>query len=131
MRNPQLSGLASKHTPRARPVRAAARPELKARAPMHAPGVSDNAALKTTSPPDLGFAILDQTFFAALQRLRDLRNFLYQEAVPVAPAGAAALEMGNLSALYLHPNGRTPTVQEWNQVERQTQAIFLSLTPPL
>ncbi|HEV2957093.1 MAG TPA: hypothetical protein VGX95_13325 [Xanthobacteraceae bacterium] len=98
---------------------------------MHAPGVADNAALKTTSPPDLRFAIHDQTFYAALQRLRDLRNFLYQEAVPVDPAGATALEMGNLSALYLHPNGRTPTVQEWNQVERQTQAIFLSLTPPL
>jgi hypothetical protein len=60
-----------------------------------------------------------------------LRNFLYQEAVPLDPAGAAALEMGNLSALYLHPQGRNPTVQEWNQVEKQTQTIFLSLSPPL
>ena len=98
---------------------------------MHAPAAADNSALKTTSPPDLAFAINDQTFYAALQRLKDLRNFLYQEAVPVDPTGAAALEMGNLSALYLHPNGRTPTVQEWNQVEKQTQAIFLSLTPAL
>jgi hypothetical protein len=98
---------------------------------MHAPGAADNAALKTTSLPDLDFAINDQTFYAALQRLKDLRNFLYQEAVPVDPTGAAALEMGKLSALYLHPHGRNPTVQEWNQVEKQTQAIFLSLTPSL
>jgi hypothetical protein len=97
---------------------------------MHAPGTADKAAFKTTSPPDLGFAINDQTFYAALQRLRDLRNFLYQEAVPVDSTGAAALEMGNLTALYLHPHGRTPTVQEWNQVEKQTQAIFLLLAPP-
>ena len=98
---------------------------------MHAPAAADNAALRTTSPPDLDFAINDQTFYAALQRLKDLRNFLYQEAVPVDPTGAAALEMGNLNALYLHPHGRAPTVQEWNHVEKQTQAIFLSLTPPL
>jgi len=77
---------------------------------MHAPGVADNTALKTTSPPDLGFAINDQTFYAPLQRLKDLRNFLYQEAVPLDPNGAAAQEMGNLIALYLHPDGRTPTV---------------------
>ena len=98
---------------------------------MNAPGADDSTALKTRSPPDLHFAINDETFYASLQRLKDLRNFLYQEAVPVDPTGAAALEMGNLSTLYRHREGRAPTVQEWNQVEKQTQAIFLSLTPAL
>jgi hypothetical protein len=39
--------------------------------------------------------------------------------------------MGNLSALYYHPDGRASTVAEWNQVEKQTQTIFLLLTPAL
>jgi hypothetical protein len=51
--------------------------------------------------------------------------------VPVNPLDAATLEMGNLSALYYHADGRVPTIQEWNQVEKQTQTIFLLLTPAL
>jgi hypothetical protein len=39
--------------------------------------------------------------------------------------------MGNLSALYYHMGGRPSTVAEWNQVEKQTQALFLLLTPAL
>ena len=95
---------------------------------MNAPG-PDDTARNTTLVPDLSFAIKDETFCTYVTRLKDLHNFLYQEAVPVADA--AALEMGNLNALYLHPDGRAPTVREWNQVEKQTQALFLLLTPAL
>jgi len=95
---------------------------------MNAP-YADNTARSTTLASDLSFAIKDETFCTYVTRLKDLHNFLYQEAVPVADA--AALEMGNLNALYLHPDGRAPTVREWNQVERQTQALFLLLTPAL
>ena len=77
------------------------------------------------------FAIGDATFCKYIDRLKDLHNFLYQEAVPVNPSDAISLEMGNLSALFFHAKGRPPTPLEWNQVERQTQAIFLLLTPSL
>jgi hypothetical protein len=99
---------------------------------MNTPGDDTNLTPKTTTiPANLDFAINDPTFCTYIKRLKDLHNFLYQEAVPVNPTDAAALEMGNLSALYLHEDGRPPTVQEWNQVEKQTQAIFLLLTPAL
>jgi len=76
-------------------------------------------------------AIGDETFCKYVDRLKELHNFLYQEAVPVNPSDAISLEMGNLSALFFHANGRPPTALEWNQVERQTQTIFLLLTPAL
>jgi hypothetical protein len=95
---------------------------------MNAP-YADNTARNTTLACDLNFAINDETFCTYVTRLKNLHNFLYQEAVPVADT--AALEMGNLNVLYLHPDGRPATVREWNQVEKQTQALFLLLTPAL
>ena len=83
------------------------------------------------SATDRKFAISDATFCAYLKRLNDLHAFLYQEAVPVNPSAGIVLEMGNLSALYYHIEGRVPTIEEWNQVEKQTQTIFLLLTPAL
>jgi hypothetical protein len=94
--------------------------------------LSDNTiGNRGTSTPDRNLAINEATFCNYIKRLKDLHNFLYEEAVPINPSDSAALEMGNLSALYYHVEGREPTSQEWNQVERQTQAIFLLLTPAL
>jgi hypothetical protein len=76
-------------------------------------------------------AVNDLTFLEYLQRLKDLHNFLYQEAVPLAKTDASFLQMGNLRMLYFDKDGRVPTAEEWNQVEGQTQAIFILLTPAL
>src|SRR5262245_45256628 len=71
------------------------------------------------------FAVRDATFCKYIDRLKELRSFLFQKAVPIN------LEMGNLSTLYYDQHGRAPTVSEWEQVERQTQRTFLLLTPTL
>jgi len=81
--------------------------------------------------PDRTFAISDETFCRYLARLRQLQEFLYQEAVPIHSDDAAMLEIGDLSGLYFHPEGRAPTAEEWNKVGRRTQTIFLILTPVL
>jgi hypothetical protein len=76
-------------------------------------------------------AVSDVTFFEHVERLKELHYFLYQEAVPITPSDASSLKMGNLRALYYDKDGRPPTAEEWNQVESQTQAIFIFLSPAL
>ncbi|HXH46650.1 MAG TPA: hypothetical protein VNK51_22780 [Bradyrhizobium sp.] len=75
--------------------------------------------------------VRDRTFFELVDRLKDLHNFLYQEAVPITETQAALLQMGNIRALSFGENGRQPTADEWNQVETQTQMIFMMLSPVL
>ncbi|CAN7649271.1 hypothetical protein [Mesorhizobium sp. LjNodule214] len=79
---------------------------------------------------DPHFAVNDASFFEYVDRLKRLRNFLYQEAIPMSTAASEALEMGNLHVLYFHADGRMPTIEEWNQVERQTQLVY-SILPPM
>jgi hypothetical protein len=81
------------------------------------------------SAKDQRIGVNDPTFFQYLERLKDLHNFLYQEAVPITESQASSLQMGNLRALSFEKNGRPPSTDEWNQVERQTQAIYVLLTP--
>lgn len=79
--------------------------------------------------------INDEYFIRDLGRLKELRSFLIQEAVSVAPSDSNALEFGRLNLLsknYLPENmGRDPTEEEWNQVERHTRILFGLLTPSL
>lgn len=77
------------------------------------------------------FGVKDPTFFKYVDRLKDLHNFLYQEAVPISGTHAPLLQMGNIRALNFDKNGRSPTVAEWDQVETQTQIIFMMLSPVL
>jgi len=80
---------------------------------------------------DLHAAVNDPTFFQYVERLKELHNFLYQEAVPIPESEVSSLQMGNLRALHYDKDGRPPTADEWNQVERQTQAIYIFLSPAL
>ena len=48
----------------------------------------------------------------------------------MSAAESTALEMGNLHVLYFQSDGRMPTIEEWNQVERQTQSVY-SIMPPM
>ena len=59
--------------------------------------------------PDIKFAINDETFFRYLDRLKQLHDFLYQEAVPVNTSDSNELGMGDLRALYFDSNGRAAT----------------------
>jgi hypothetical protein len=81
-------------------------------------------------PQDRNFAVNDEAFCRYISRLKNLHDFLYQEAVPI-PSGRTVIGMGDLRALYFHRDGRTPTAEEWNKVEGQTQETFLVLTPML
>lgn len=78
-----------------------------------------------------GSAIADEVFSRYLKRLRELQEFLYQEAVPVSSSQVEVLELGELNVLYFDGAGRKPTAEEWNQVGRRTQAIYFLLTPSL
>jgi hypothetical protein len=79
-------------------------------------------------PEDL---IGDGYFMRDLDRLRELRSFLIQEAVRVPADDAGALSFGHLNLLRYSPDGRAPTEEEWSNVERLTQTLFGALTDPL
>ena len=66
---------------------------------------------------------------SSVDRLKSLHSFLYQEAIPMSPSDATSLLMGNLHALYFKKGGRKPTIEEWNQVDVQTQASYNLLNP--
>ncbi|MCQ1573475.1 hypothetical protein NFO65_22370 [Neorhizobium galegae] len=93
------------------------------------PGLAQKPRDWTGRNPE--FAVNDLSFFEYVDRLKRLRNFLYQEAIPISGADAASLEMGNLHVLYFHADGRMPAIEEWNQVERQTQFVYSILSPML
>jgi hypothetical protein len=81
--------------------------------------------------PDRALAIKDETFYRYLSRLKQLQEFLYQQAVPIDSSDADALAMGDLSGLYFHPDGRMATFDEWTKVEKRTQAIFRFFSPAM
>ena len=86
-----------------------------------------------TKVQPLGNKVNDARFIRDLERLKELRSFLIQEAVSVSPAESAALEFGRLNSLKyspIHP-GRDPTEEEWRQVERLTRTLFGLMTPAL
>src|SRR5258708_1560172 len=80
---------------------------------------------------DYHCGINDDLFFEYVDQLKRLRRFLSQEAIPIGNSDSEALQMGNLHVLYSTPTGRVPTVDEWNQVERQMQLSYSALTPML
>jgi hypothetical protein len=75
--------------------------------------------------------ISDEHFIRDLKRLKDLRSFLIQEAINISPGDSAPLSFGRLNLLQYRPDGRSPTQQEWSEVELQTQTLFRLLTEPL
>lgn len=84
------------------------------------------------APPDpraTSTAISDARFIKDLDRLKDLRSFLLQEAI--TPKESAALSLGDLNLLQLNVvNGRAPTLEEWSELETRTQTLFGLLDDP-
>ncbi len=95
--------------------------------------VRETAEHKAPVAPVNGNKINDQCFINDLQRLKDLRTFLIQEAICIGPepAGAATLSFGKLDGLQFDLNGRPPTAEEWTQVENHSQALFRALNEPV
>lgn len=74
-------------------------------------------------------AINDARFIKDLDRLKDLRSFLVQEAI--TPKESAALSLGDLNLLQRDVvNGRAPTLKEWSELETRTQTLFGLLSDP-
>jgi hypothetical protein len=82
-----------------------------------------------------GDFINDEHFMRDLNRLKELRSFLIQEAINISPDDdSTVLSFGTLNQLRRPPVGelgRAPTLQEWSDVERYTQNLFRLLTEPL
>lgn len=89
------------------------------------------AAVLMGEEPPLSPAINDLAFIRDLERLKELRSFLIQEAVYVDATESKALSFGRLNLLHYSEKGRSPTEREWTAVEQTTQALFALLTDPL
>jgi len=89
------------------------------------------AAAERALRPPRNTDINDERLIQDLERLRELRSFLIQEAVRLGPDDAVALSFGKLNLLKYHPDGREPTEDEWLAVESDTRRLFGHLSDPL
>jgi len=76
-----------------------------------------------------GQAIKDEAFFVLIRRLKALRAFLSQAAIPLKPSPDQALSLGKIYALHFSKNGRAASVAEWDYVDSQIQEIYALLSP--
>lgn len=74
--------------------------------------------------------INDIRFVDDLEKLKQLRSFLIEQAVPLGPT-EVTLNFGSLNLLRYRPNGRTPRLDEWTTLEELTQELFRHLSEPL
>lgn len=75
--------------------------------------------------------ICDSKFMEDLERLKDLRSFLIEHAIVPDDQASAALTFGPLNLLRYSQQGRAPTENEWESVEKHTQLLFAVLNEPL
>jgi hypothetical protein len=73
----------------------------------------------------------DAQFITDLERLKQLRSFLIQEAININAEDSNHLSFGGLNLLRFRFDGRAPTEEEWVTVEFHTQMLFGLLTEPL
>jgi hypothetical protein len=75
--------------------------------------------------------INDADFMADLQKLRQLRSFLIEQAVQLKPSESTGLSFGTLNLLRFHSGGRSPNHKEWEALETLTQDLFSHLNDSL
>lgn len=88
-------------------------------------------SLERTHDPNSPYSIGDAQFMADLQKLKDLRSFLIEQAVQLKPTAATELSFGDLNLLHLSVGGRAPTREEWGALEVLKEKLFSHLTEPL
>jgi hypothetical protein len=74
--------------------------------------------------------INDLRFMDDLEKLKQLRSFLIEQAVQLGPT-ERTLSFGDLNLLRYRPNGRSPSLREWVEMEQLTQELFGHLSDPL
>jgi hypothetical protein len=74
-------------------------------------------------------AIGDESFFVLVGRLKALRAFLSQAAIPLKPPANLSLSIGKIYALHFSKDGRAASDAEWDFVDSQIQDIYALLTP--
>jgi hypothetical protein len=74
--------------------------------------------------------INDMRFMDDLEKLKQLRSFLIEQAVQLGPT-EGTLSFGSLNLLRYRPNGRSPSLIEWTALEELTQELFRHLSDPL
>jgi hypothetical protein len=72
--------------------------------------------------------ICDRDFVTDLNRLRNLKSFLNNEAVVLTMSDGDSRTLGDLFTLRFGFNGRSPTGLEWTRLDRFNQIFFQQLT---
>jgi hypothetical protein len=85
-------------------------------------------ALRRPPTPD---DISDEQFMNDLGKIKQLRSFLIEQAVQLQPTEAASISFGKLNLLRFNEDGRSPNEEEWDSLERLTQALFSHLNDAL
>jgi len=88
------------------------------------------AAIRTATEAAESNDVSDEHFIRDLNRLKELRSFLIQEAINFGP-DEDTLSFGRLNLLQYKYGGRSPTQEEWSDVEQLTQILFRQLSEPL
>jgi hypothetical protein len=83
--------------------------------------------LRPLTPNDIN----DEQFMKNLERLKQLRSFLVEQAIQLQPTAGAASSFGKLNLLHFRDDGRSPTEDEWDSLETLTETLFRQLTDPL
>jgi hypothetical protein len=75
--------------------------------------------------------ISDEQFIKDLQKLKELRSFLIEQAIQLQPTETASISFGKLNLLRFRDDGRVPNEEEWELLERLTHGLFRQLDEPL
>jgi hypothetical protein len=77
--------------------------------------------------------IRDEQFMRDLQKLRQLRTFLNEQAIPLRRQDGTSLSFGSLNSLRSNflQRGRYPDSKEWTELEKLTEDLFAFLDEPL
>jgi len=71
--------------------------------------------------------INDEAFRALVGRLKALRAFLSQAAIPLAPSPNSDMSIGKIYTLHFRKDGRAATADEWDYVDSEIQKIYAIL----
>jgi len=75
--------------------------------------------------------ISDQRFVAQLEVIQKLKQFLFEEKVPLQSDMLEGIDLGPLNNLKSSPNGRMPTEGEWKALDEKLASLTPLLTPAL
>jgi hypothetical protein len=89
---------------------------------------SSLSEVDTAAPKPPGNAINDSQFITELNRLRNLKGFLNNEAVVLGLSDVDSNVLGDLFTLTESYRGRSPTGAEWTKLDQFNQLFFQRLT---